>query len=275
MIRRFNHTGRVKIVCGHATVTLRRVKGDARGAHGPGVADGLGATDSPSSAWCFDLKMNLVGYAFPRDARVRVEAWRGAAFQRWDWGSVGAPTEPSERARRLTDVPETSQFRVCVIAADDSGRLLGLADKLRPRLPVESLLPLVPADLGSEVWRLDYGQGDDIVVLKVNRDLPDFDLTVRTDPAFRGLVMPQVLRSVLERALLVEREDPEDPEGRWSSWFDLARGILPEGDPPPVDREAQDDEIARADRWIDDVVAAFSAGSVKALKGYRESWSAK
>ena len=267
MIRRFNRTGRVSIPSGRATVTLRRLERNGR------VASSTVATDGPGTIWCFDLKLDLVGYRFPRDARVRVEAWRGNAFQRWDWGRVGAPSEPPERHRVLTEVPETSQFRVSVITADDSGRLLGLADKLRPRLPVESLLPLVPADLGGEVWRLDYGQGDDIVVLKVNRNVPDFDRTVRMDPAFRGLVMPQVLRSVLERALLVEREEPGDPEGRWSSWFDLAGSILPDREAPSVSHDAHDDEIARADRWVEDVVAAFSAGKVKALEGYREAWS--
>ena len=269
MIRRFNRTGRVSIPSGRAMVTLRRLEQNGRVVPGPAAKAG------PGAAWCFDLKLDLAAYRFPRDARVRVEAWRGNAFQRWEWGRVGAPSEPSEGYRVLTDVPETSQFRVSVIAADDSGRLLGLADKLRPRLPVESLLPLVPADLGGEVWRLDYGQADDIVVLEVNHNLPDFDRTVRTDPAFRGLVMPQVLRSILERALLVEREEPGDPEGRWSSWFELAKSILPDRDPPSVSRDAHDDDIRQADDWIKAVVAAFSAGKVKALDGYREAWSKK
>ena len=225
--------------------------------------------------WCFDLRLDLAGYRFPSDALVRVEAWRGTAFQRWEWGSVGDASGPVERDRVLVDVPETSRFRVSVIAAGDSGRLLGLADKLRPRLPVESLLPLVPADLGREVWRLDYGQGDDIVVLKVNRDLPDFDHTVRGNPTFRGLIMPQVLRSILERALLIDREDPAEPEGRWSSWFDLARSILPERVPPSLSSSAEDDEIALADRWIEQVVVAFATDKVKALEGVRETSRAK
>lgn len=269
MIRRFNHTGRISIPSRRATVTLRRVERNG------GVPRGGAAADAPDAAWCFDLKLDLGGYRFPSDARVRVEAWRGNALQRWDWGRVGAAAAPAERDRILRDVPATSQFRVSVIADGNSGRLLGLADKLRPRLPVESLLPLMPAELGGEVWRLDYGRGDDIVVLKVNRDLPDFDQTVRADPAFRGLVMPQVLRSVLERALLVDREDPEDPEGRWSSWFDLARSILPGRDLPSVSGDAQDDEIEQADRWIEEVVAAFSADKVKALDGYCEAWKAR
>ena len=204
MIRRFNSTGRRTIPSSRAAVTLRRLEND----RSPPRTGSAGAADT---RWCFDLRLDLGRFRFPPEARVRVEAWRGIAFQRWDWGTVGSPAQLVESERILNDVPETCQFRVSVIAANDSGRLLGLADKLRPKLPIESLLPLVPDDLGGEVWRLDYGQGDDIVVLKVNSELPDFSQAVRTDPVFRGLVMPQVLRSILERALLVEREDPGEP----------------------------------------------------------------
>lgn len=269
MIRRFNSTGRKTIPSSRANVTLRRLENDRSRPRTTSAADTEG------TEWCFDLKLDLGWFGFPPEARVRVEAWRGTSFQRWDWGTVGAPAQLTESDRILNDVPETSQFRVSVIAADDSGRLLGLADKLRPKLPVESLLPLVPDDLGGEVWRLDYGQGDDIVVLKVNSDLPDFSQAVRTDPVFRGLVMPQVLRSILERALLVEREDPGEPEGRWTPWFELARSILPDRHPPVVGHDAQDDQLARAEQWIDNVVEVFSAKKVKALEGYRQAWRAR
>lgn len=268
MIRRFNSTGRVSIPSSGVAVTLRRREENGRKA--PQNAHG-----APDTQWFFDLKLDLGGVGFPADARIRVEAWRGNASQRWDWGMVAAPAEPEESDRVLRDVPETCQFRVSVIAADESGLLLGLADKLRPKLPVESLLPLVPADLGSEVWRLDYGEGDDIAVLKVNNGLPDFSKAVRSDLVFRALVMPQVLRSILERALLVDREDPEEPEGRWSPWFDLAGSILPGRAPPVVGHDAQDDQVAHADLWIDEVVAAFSADRVKALEGYLQEWRAR
>ena len=268
MIRRFNSTGRVSIPRSRVDVTLRRLEGNGRKAPQNGQSN-------QDTRWFFDLELDLGGFGFPADARLRVEAWRGNAFQRWDWGTVGAPAKLGESSRTLRDVPETCQFRISVIAADDSGRLLGLADKLRPKLPVESLLPLVPADLGSEVWRLDYGEGDDMVVLKVNRDLPDFSKAVRSDLVFRALVMPQVLRSILERALLIDREDPEEPEGRWSPWFDLARSILPGRELGGVGHDAQDDQIAHANLWIDDVVAEFSADRVKALEGYLKAWRAR
>ena len=271
MIRRFNSTGRVSIPKSHATVTLRRLDGNGP----PGGKRADGTPGDGNAQWRFNLNLDLDRFGFPSDARVRVEAWRGTASQRWDWGTIGAPAPPAEPERILTEVPETSQFRVSVIQADDSGLLLGLADKLRPRLPVESLLPLVPADLGGEVWRLDYGQGDDLVVLKVADDLPDLSGTVRGDPVFRGLVMPQVLRSILERALLVERVNPNDREERWWPWFDLARGILPDREPPSLPSNAEDDQIARADRWIEEVVATFSAERVKALEGCRNAWHGK
>ncbi len=259
MIRRVNSTGRKAIRAAHTAVTLERFKKGAQ-----------------QGRWCFDLKLDLARYGFPEDASIRVEAWRGNAFQRWDWGTVGVPAVLTPAARVLEDVPETCQFRVSVVAGGHSGLLLGLADRLRPRLPTESLLPLVAADLGSEVWRLDYGQGDDVVTLQVNREIPDFSDAVRTDPAFRALVMPQVLRSVLERALLVDREDSADPEGRWRRWFELAHRLLPPGVRiPEVGPDAADEDLARADEWIASVVAAFAAKRVKALQGYRQVWRGK
>lgn len=224
--------------------------------------------------WCFNLKLNLSPYGFDQDARIRVDAWRKNAFQRWDWGTVGGAADRNGDARILRGVPKECQFRVSVIAGDGTGRLLGVAHP-RPRLPVESLLPLVADDLGGELWHLDYGEGDDMVVLKVNRELPDFAETVRGDPAFRALVMPQVMRSILERALLVERVDPGDGEGRWAPWFDLAAVILPNQEPPWVGPEGEDDAVARADAWIHRVVSIFSAKRVEALQSYRRSWRTK
>lgn len=257
MIRHFNRTGRKRIQRSHAVVTLRRWKSAK-------VAD----TDGDH---CFDLRLELGGYGFPPNARLRVEAWRGSAFQRWKWGTVGRPGGLSESERVLRDVPETCRFRLAVVEAGGSGRLLGLADKLSPRLPAESILPLVVSDLGSEVWRLDFGEGDDIAVLRVNSRMPGLSETARNDPVFRALVMPQVLRCVLERALLVERESPDDAEGRWKAWFDLARDVMPEQEPPVVDYDAQEDQIARADRWIRDVTAAFAQKKVRAMESYRRA----
>lgn len=253
MIRRFNNTGRRAIQPAHAVVTLRRMK--------PG--------GSPEeSNHCFDLKLNLSSYGFPHNGRVRVEAWRGNASQRWEWGTVGAPVAPAEPDRVLRDVPETCRFRVAVVEAGDSGRLLGLADKMAPRRPMESILPLLLSNLGSEVWRLDFGQDDDIAVLRINSRIAGMNDVARNDSAFRALVMPQVLRSVLERGLLVKRERPDDVEGPWKPWFDLAEDVLPGDSPPPLGHDAQDDEIARANHWIDRVVAAFAKDRVKAVESY-------
>ena len=114
MIRRFNNTGRISIPGSRARVTLRRLE-----ENGHRVGTGT-STSTQDAKWYFDLHLDISAYAFPVDARVRVEAWRGNAFQRWSWGSVGAPTPPTVEGRVLTEVPETCQFRVSIIAA---GRL--------------------------------------------------------------------------------------------------------------------------------------------------------
>lgn len=253
MIRHFNRTGRRPIQRSHAVVTLRRLK----------EADPTGDSDH-----CFDLQLDLSSYGFPADARVRVEAWRGNALQRWEWGTVGRPIAPAEPDRVLRDVPETCRFRVAVVKAGDSGLLLGLADKMVPRRPVESILPLVLTDLGSQVWRLEFGEGDDIAELQVNNQIAGMSDVVRNDSGFRALVMPQVLRSVLERGLLVRRENLEEAESPWRPWFDLAVDILPDDPAPVLGENAQDDEIERADKWIERVVGAFSEKRVKAVELY-------
>lgn len=253
MIRHLNRTGRRAIQRSHAVVTLRRLK----------------ETDlSEDSDHCFDLQLDLSSYGFPANARVRVEAWRGNAFQRWKWGTVGRPVAPPESERVLRDVPHTCRFRVAVVKAGDSGLLLGLADKMVPRRPVESILPLVLKDLGSQIWRLEFGEGDDIAELQVNNRIAGMSDVVRNDSSFRALVMPQVLRSVLERGLLVRHENLEEAESPWRPWFDLATDLLPNDPAPVLGENAQDDEIERADRWIERVVDAFSEKRVKAVKLY-------
>ena len=248
-VRRFNYTGRKRILHHQVAIVLHESGND----------------DAPT----FTAELSLGNLDLPPDARLMIVSQRNRAAMRFPWGTVGNPTPPANC--RLDETPDNPHFRV--MALDESRRLLALADRVQPRRANrrESLLWLMEADLGREVWRLDFGMGDDMAVLRVNSRMPGLSETARNDPAFRALVAPQVLRSVLERALLVERERPDDAEGRWKAWFDLARDLMPEQEPPVVDYNAQEDQIARADRWIEDVVAAFARKKARALESYRRT----
>lgn len=247
MSRRLNYTGRRKIRRTDARISLQPAK------------DG----EPP----IFDLALDLSRYDFPPDAQVRVEAWRGPAVQRWGIGTVATFEALAHAENRLSEVPDSCQFRVAVIAPDDSGRLLGLADRIRPVLPLRSLLPLREVeDLGHEVWRVHFGDSER-PELQVNSSIPGISDLVRTDPSFRALVMPGVLRAILTHMLFVESAEPEESDSALHEWWQFAQRLAPS--PEGARPESVD---ARCD-WINAVVEAFAASSVQAVRIYREAVS--
>ena len=256
MIRRLNRTGRIQISRADVTVQLRRTEG----------------TEPP----IFDLDLPLDDYGFPSDARIRVEAWRSNAVQRWDFGTVGSLTPPPDEDRRMRDVPRSSQFRVLVVAGDGSGRLLGHLPSIRPLQPQESLLPVEEVgedQLGAEVWRIDFGDGGDSPVLLLNSTVTDISEIVRTDTPFRSLVMPAVLRTVLTQAVIDQRADPDDDEqSSWNGWFQLAERLHPDAEAPSLGFEASDSEIDEAKNWIESVVRTFAKDRVDAAGKYDSAW---
>ena len=215
--------------------------------------------------------MDLQSYQFPADALVHVKAWRRHAVEYWQFGTVGAMQVPAERQRRLRRVPISAQFKVVVVAGDDSGKLLGASSPLRPKLPRESLIPLTESsDLKQEVWRIEFAEGEPPELL-VNSRISGISELVRTDPGFRALVMPQVLRSVLSHILFVERAGLDDDSDGWHmGWLRLAQTLISEAVPPLTGPE-DDDAREAALQWIEDVVGAFAADKVQAADSYAQS----
>ncbi len=253
MIRRLNSTGRKQIARADATVRLRSTVGNE-----PPI---------------FDIDLHLDEYGFSPNARIRVEAWRSNAVQRWDYGTVGAVTPPPDHQRQMRDVPQSSQFRVMVVAGDGSGRLLGHLPSIRPVLPQKSLLPVREAgddELGEEVWRVDFGD-DDLPELLINTSVGGISQRVRSDKSFRSLVMPAVLRSILTHGLINECADPDDDESPWDGWFQLAKGLHPNVDIPQVESNDLDSDLADARHWIEAVVRAFAKDRVFAAAAYDEA----
>lgn len=253
MRRHINSTGRRRIVREHAAVSIRPAEGDR--------------------ASVFDLDLDLRSYGFPPDARVRVDASRSNAGQSWDYGTVGRRSEPPDDERQLTEFGgKPPRFRVMVVAGDGSGRLLGSAMHIVPRLPLDSLIHLQEHDgLGEEVWRIEFDDMDEPPVLLVNRSIPGASGIVRNDAAFRALVMPEVLRAILTRIVLVERRDEDTTEGgAWRDWLRFAQSHLPGRDIPVQSDEAPD--TGAAVEWIDDVVRAFAGQpALSAAATYRHA----
>jgi hypothetical protein len=88
-----------------------------------------------------------------------------------------------------------------------------------------------------------------------------------SDPRFKWLILPQVLRSVLIRVLAEEMDEDEDAQGggEGQRWLDFAHSLHPVEPPKPADRDME-----LIENWVDDVVAAF-CGRNNVMQNWR--WS--
>ena len=251
MIRRFNYTRR------------RRIEQWRVGIE---VYD----TEDAEGAW-FNAVLDLEDMGLSPDARVIVEAKRERFSRRFDWGTVANPQLSTDS--RLSGMPPNPSFRVMVVASDGSSRLLALADNIKPQRAdsaAESLLWMEEAELGKEVWRLDFGESDNPTMF-VNRNIRGISETVRQDEAFRALVIPQVLRSILTRAVIVDECDPDDDIGRWSEWLRFVSEFHDE-DLAAISSDPESDAATRAE-WIEGAVKAFAEQRFHASDQYSSARS--
>lgn len=237
--RRLNYTGRLRI----ARTDVRIV-----GSERPG--------EPPS----FDAAIRLQTYGLPAEARVCVEAYRQTRWMRFDFGTVGGVIPPLNRVLTEFDSLEQVLFRVKVtgVGGERPGVLLAEADQIPIRRPEDSdeeripLFPVAPADLGHEVYRVDFSDGQPRLL--VNRAVGDWR-QVAQSPPFRSLVYSSALRQILTRILCIEGVGDIDPDadadwqGRWLQFATALPGV---GSAPDADdQDACDD-------WIDSAVAAFA-----------------
>jgi hypothetical protein len=244
MISRFNYTGRTKLRSQWIRITVHE--------------------DSPRR---FDAELNFQEGNFPPDAAVYLEATSSgsATMMRFDFGTVASIAAPPDRV--LTDVSgEHVIFTVKVVdRTQHVGRILGLADGIRPKQDGDGsptgrrpILPVNPVDLGQRIWKLTYTKND--VYLDVNKHVPEIKEIARGNHLFFGLVYPEVIRQILERLLLGEGHF--EPSGDDEDWRDLwlRYGISwhPEkAYPPRISRHVDEGAREEAGRWIEDVVDAF------------------
>lgn len=260
MPRRLNYTKRKKILRQDVTIRLRR--------------DGARVT--------FDADLRLAAYGFHRLApppHVHVEAYHSASatWKRFDFGRADALSAPKDRALAEFTRPESILFRVKVSAAEGPhrGRLLGEADGLRPLMPEQDesgrdpIIHHVPADdIGDELWRVDFTGV--MPLLKINANVPMGVEQFLLDPAHRAVFAPAVMRQVLTRILVVDRDsyDEEDDSSwqvRWLAFADTLPGV---GRPPESqESDGHLDNLRDLEDWIDSAVEAFAASS-KLMQGF-------
>jgi hypothetical protein len=242
--RRLNYTQRQRLERRHVDITIRRPR----------------EGDPPEMSASIDL----TSYSLPPDARVMIDAYRNTAWQRFEFGTVGAVQAPEDRLLREFGAGEGVHFRVKVVEPHSHGataaRILAQADGIKPKEdgPRRSLLPLDPdPSLTKEVWRLEIDENDGPLI-KVSTHLVRDRQALARSPAFRSLVLPEVLRRVLTWAL--EDDLPGDDEDDWETprgrWIRFGCGLLGQTE-PPENLDDRDEGADARDAWIEQAVNRF------------------
>ncbi|HSW62827.1 MAG TPA: hypothetical protein VLH56_05920 [Dissulfurispiraceae bacterium] len=236
MIRKLNYTGRRKLP--RANLGFQVHSGE----------------DGVSSFWA---SLSLRGFQLPPDAEVFVEAYRGASYMRFPFGTVGNLVMPENTI--LDQIPPggVPLFRVKIVR---DGRLIAVADRIVPHTDADDpkdrlcLLPVEFIDLGDIVWRLDLSE--DHPVLQVNAGIEGIREAVRTDSSFFSLVYPEIVRQVLRHILLVENYGDEecDPDDWQGNWLRFAQALPGVSRPPSRNLLAP---LLDKEFWIEAAVQAF------------------
>lgn len=220
----------------------------------------LDLREDPSSV---EVSVSLEGYGFEDSAQVFLEAYRHARLIRFD---LGSPPEASSTKRYLLDhgLGQLVLFRVKVVdATAHPPRILGEADRLVPELQSAtgrqrvSLLPVVPEDLGEEVWQI--GWEAERPVLRANRRIHGIVERISTDQALRSLVFPAVLRQILLRVLIEDQYDDDEEGDSWAARWIRFAAQFGEGRPPAIEGDEPSAVwSAFAHDWIETAVAGFA-----------------
>jgi hypothetical protein len=197
--------------------------------------------------------LRLDGLEMPDDSKVVIEAYYRTSSMRFPCGTVKDLNVPERMALSDIDKGGAVRFRVLVIAAEGSGRILAAADGLRPAVSGDgvdrqALLPLRERDLGNELWRIDveYRTGP---FLLVNNRVSGLAAQVRTTPLLQGLILPHAFRAILQILNPAGESDEDD------LWGDNWRHFLGE---LGVATEAEDpDDPDTVEEWIETAVSAF------------------
>jgi hypothetical protein len=234
--RRFNSTGRIRIPRSKVQVKLQ---------------EPLDVGEFPMAF----AKIDLSELDLPETATVEIEAYFRSSSMRFPCGTVGSISIPPAMELSEIDRGGAVRFRLLVIDADQSGRIVAAADGLRPARERDSpdrqsLLPLRETDLGDQLWKVDvdYRTGP---TLLINGSIPGLASRLREQPLLQGLVFPHALRMILAE---LGRGRGEEEDDVWrKDWRTFLHAL-----DVPIEPDEPDDPDSFED-WIEQAVDVFSA----------------
>jgi len=197
--------------------------------------------------------------------RLIIEPYVVSTSMRFDFGLIGNPQAPLDL--RLTDLDQGGaiRFRVFVVDEASDPRRIVAAGTVSAGEPDDanrqSILRLVEtATLGERLWKLDLAN-EAMPELMINSAIPGFKGRLLGDPLVQGLVLPAVVRELLEEVLRGSVSDDADWASGWKQYAEkLAARSVP----------LEDDGI---DDFIEDCVQSFcsehrfAARQIRLMKG--------
>lgn len=208
MIRRFNFTGRIKILQNSVSLLVK----------------GISTTSVE-----FNCETKLEDYGFPSQARVFVEVYSKSYIRkRFPMGTIEVPLKlASVSIPEFVNFPNFN-FRIYVIdARDHLNVILGRSSPLFSAtdddgIGESSILPVRYVDDLNQVWRLDFNS--DLPCLHINNKIPGIRELVGSNDSFRHTILPAAFKEILISLFLLsedphEEDDMDSPQGKWAKFI--------------------------------------------------------
>ncbi|MCS7258846.1 MAG: hypothetical protein NZ601_05750, partial [candidate division WOR-3 bacterium] len=201
--RRFNYTGRKKILRKNIAITLNEHDGKIKS---------------------FSAQIKLDDLQLPLNAKVYIEAYYATDWARYDYGTVGNITPPPNTSLEHLAYKEDLNFRILVVdVSENRGKILAMADRIKPEPLSEkkSILPVDFQDIGHQIWKIEYEQQDGGPILIFNKNIPDIEYRAKSDTGFFFFVYPNVLKEILRKIIIqdkvvnIDESDPDDWHTKW------------------------------------------------------------
>lgn len=235
MIRRYNYTGRKKVLSKRIKILESRKDGKKS----------------------FEIKCDIKDLDFPDEAKIFIEPYFKSSFLRFDFGSVARFQPPLETD--VSDLPTTDQLRYRIKIVDNvnkNGLILGFADMQGTLVNDQTggrqaILPVDFTDLGKRIWTLDLRANGPVLV--ANSSIDNIREKVKSDDIFFSLVYPEIIKRI---ALEITKSDgffEEELSGWQSEWMKFFRQVLMQTN--VLNSDANEEII---DDWCNDMSDAFA-----------------
>jgi hypothetical protein len=218
IIRSINYTGRKKIPRDCIDINLKK--------------DGS-----------FNAGINIENLKLSENAAVSMEAYDRFSLMHFDLGTVG--NLKSIQNQNLDNIQRKDGIRFRIKITDigtEHGKILAYYDNLHTveKENLECIIRVRSDDLAEQIWNVEFD--DDGPLLNINNKLDTIGIRelVRKDPLFQSLVFPAILKEVLVKILIIEKDyDLENHEDWKSRWIHFICKIMHQDAPPELKKEGE------------------------------------